>query len=479
MSRNTATIDFSGSRISSWDELRLKEPVPGSAKRKTLTKQHDRSANTVSAINLSHNQLTDWEGFTEAIQACVFKPTHLTTVDISSNRLPSISRQLASFTHIISLNLSNNAIEDVSEVSSLASLSMLAHLYLAGNPMCAALGGDYRRRVAAALPKLRTLDRVQITPMERRREARPARPVSAGPRRVDHGQSRPTSAKRTVRPTTTIRPTPVRTRPLSAVASRRPVGPVSTHKSGPTPSGPVRAEPVPRRVAPATASRRTPTLHDAVKETPQERPRSTQARRRAPMSVRPATPERTTRDAPAVTEAEILEATLLQATVAEDRLSAFIGTDQGMQAQLEMAYGELVASLAEKATAEAAKDRAQQTQIMAELAVPLLEDLAGDMTVEARIASIGRVAAAVEVVGRETGHCTGRYTADELEAAVRELPETTGLCDICDSVESAVNLCEDRRGVLDGLEGGMKELRGLREGLVDVLSLMLDSAEFG
>ncbi|CAM9709984.1 unnamed protein product, partial [Ectocarpus sp. 13 AM-2016] len=82
--------------------------------------------------------------------------TRLKDLDISENSITSLRPLLSAPVSLLRLNVANNSVAGVDQVSYLAPLSALTELVLAGNPLAAEDG--YRGRTLHALPSLTALD---------------------------------------------------------------------------------------------------------------------------------------------------------------------------------------------------------------------------------------------------------------------------------------------------------------------------------
>jgi Leucine-rich repeat (LRR) protein len=104
--------------------------------------------------------------YPDCITFCVLqvveRPEQLTWLDLSFNKLTSISAELAEFFSLKILYLHGNLLTELSKV--LHTLRHLSHLYsltLHGNPL--EEHKKYRARILSSLPQLRSLDFTNVT----------------------------------------------------------------------------------------------------------------------------------------------------------------------------------------------------------------------------------------------------------------------------------------------------------------------------
>ncbi len=91
-----------------------------------------RNLNSLTSLNLSYNPEIGSDGLNNVLPAASKKFTSLSYLDLSGNELgdDSVFSELTIFTTLTSLNLSDNQINDVSE---LMNLTNLTYLNLSGN----------------------------------------------------------------------------------------------------------------------------------------------------------------------------------------------------------------------------------------------------------------------------------------------------------------------------------------------------------
>jgi Leucine-rich repeat (LRR) protein len=92
----------------------------------------------------------------------VERPEHLTWLDLSFNKLTSISAELAEFSSLKIMYLHGNLLTELGKVlNTLRHLSQLYSLTLHGNPL--EEHKKYRARILCNLPQLRSLDFTNVT----------------------------------------------------------------------------------------------------------------------------------------------------------------------------------------------------------------------------------------------------------------------------------------------------------------------------
>jgi Leucine-rich repeat (LRR) protein len=92
----------------------------------------------------------------------VERPEHLTWLDLSFNKLTSLSTELAEFSSLKIMYLHGNLLTELGKVlQTLRNLSQLYSLTLHGNPL--EEHKKYRTRILSSLPQLRCLDFTNVT----------------------------------------------------------------------------------------------------------------------------------------------------------------------------------------------------------------------------------------------------------------------------------------------------------------------------
>jgi len=112
-------------------------------------------------LRVNNNRLETLQGFGHVMDLLLLEPAKLCWLDLSFNRLTSISEELASFTQLKSLYLHGNKIADISEVEKLIPLTKLITLTLHGNGLHGL--DNYQSFVIITLPWIKRLDFVCTT----------------------------------------------------------------------------------------------------------------------------------------------------------------------------------------------------------------------------------------------------------------------------------------------------------------------------
>ncbi|KAJ1568323.1 hypothetical protein HK405_002914, partial [Cladochytrium tenue] len=111
------------------------------------------------------------------------KLEHLEVLSLAVNRVSDLS-PLAGLARLRELYLRRNCVRDPAQLLHLRGLPLLSHLWIEDNPVCAALGGDYRVAVLRLLPSLLCLDDRPVGSAER------ARATALGPYHDDDDLAR-------------------------------------------------------------------------------------------------------------------------------------------------------------------------------------------------------------------------------------------------------------------------------------------------
>eukprot|EP01086_Lenisia_limosa_P011997 TRINITY_DN3909_c0_g1_i1.p1 TRINITY_DN3909_c0_g1~~TRINITY_DN3909_c0_g1_i1.p1 ORF type:complete len:205 (-),score=35.22 TRINITY_DN3909_c0_g1_i1:97-711(-) len=113
------------------------------------------------ALKLANNQFTSLTGIYSAVEAVMNDPVeNLAWADLSFNKISSLGEEIAQFSHLTTVYLHANEISNIQELEVLRTLK-LRSLTLHGNPIEST--PNYRMRIVAMFPNLKTLDFSPIT----------------------------------------------------------------------------------------------------------------------------------------------------------------------------------------------------------------------------------------------------------------------------------------------------------------------------
>ncbi|BES96668.1 Leucine-rich repeat-containing protein [Nesidiocoris tenuis] len=159
-------LDYSFKGLTSLDSLKDEKPRKG-------VKSYKKSSGgrySCTSLRLNNNYLDNINGIHGLALKLLEFPEKLTWLDLSFNKLTSISPELASLKNLKIIYLHGNVLVDL--LSVLKPLKMLEGLYsltLHGNPLEERKG--YRNKVIASLPHLKSLDFNNVTSADRKRIA--------------------------------------------------------------------------------------------------------------------------------------------------------------------------------------------------------------------------------------------------------------------------------------------------------------------
>jgi hypothetical protein len=143
------------------------DPYTGVAKgmdRSSLPKGAEVNA---TGVRLANNRLESLDGLAEFLERVLDDPLELRWLDLSNNRLTTVDPVLLNYPKLSCLYLQGNKIAKLSDIDVLAAAPALSKITVQDNPC--QQRKDYRLRVAAALPKLRSLDVIAVTKEDRAR----------------------------------------------------------------------------------------------------------------------------------------------------------------------------------------------------------------------------------------------------------------------------------------------------------------------
>jgi hypothetical protein len=115
---------------------------------------------------LCYNKLPRLDGLAEAVAARGVALEDVEWIDASYNCLRRVDEALAKFPNLRVLNLHGNELDRVADVFALRPLTHLVRLSLHGNEKLQ-VRRFYRMQVIDALPQLKALDFIGITPQDR------------------------------------------------------------------------------------------------------------------------------------------------------------------------------------------------------------------------------------------------------------------------------------------------------------------------
>eukprot|EP00767_Chilomastix_cuspidata_P004971 gnl/Chilomastix_cuspidata/5156.p1 GENE.gnl/Chilomastix_cuspidata/5156~~gnl/Chilomastix_cuspidata/5156.p1 ORF type:complete len:200 (-),score=38.55 gnl/Chilomastix_cuspidata/5156:54-653(-) len=165
-------VDFSYYDIAGLRDL-IKAPSinghrkpPGELQPKKPGEAHPRRPpHPPTGIRLCSNQLTSLDGLQELIYAAMWAPRRLTVLDLSCNRLETLSEEIFSFSELQAVYLHQNNIASAREIVKLAQLKNLRHITCHANPLEEEQG--YREFLILKIPHLRRLNFTLITKRDR------------------------------------------------------------------------------------------------------------------------------------------------------------------------------------------------------------------------------------------------------------------------------------------------------------------------
>ena len=143
------------------------DPYTGGAKgmdRSSLPKGAEVNA---TGVRLANNMLESLDGLADFLERVLDDPLELRWLDLSNNRLTTVDPVLLDYPKLSCLYLQGNKIAKLADVEALAAAPALSKITVQDNPC--QQKKDYRLRVAAALPRLRSLDVIAITKEDRAR----------------------------------------------------------------------------------------------------------------------------------------------------------------------------------------------------------------------------------------------------------------------------------------------------------------------
>lgn len=118
------------------------------------------------ACRLSNNSLLSLSGLSDAMELLLVAPlANIRWLDLSSNKLTTVSEELVKFPHLRTLNLHDNQLESFREIRKLSSLANLKNLTMHGNPI--EEKKHYRMYTITMMPALNKLDFSMVTGRDR------------------------------------------------------------------------------------------------------------------------------------------------------------------------------------------------------------------------------------------------------------------------------------------------------------------------
>ncbi|PSN44403.1 Leucine-rich repeat-containing protein 51 [Blattella germanica] len=151
-------LDFSFRNLVSLTDLGKTKPRRG-------LKRYRRSTSGLyqcQALRLNNNHLASIQGIQSICYQVLEKPENLTWLDLSFNKLTSLSNEIAEFSNLKILYLHGNQLQELGKIlKTLKKLPFLYNLTLHGNPLVE--HKKYRVRILSSLPQLRSLDFTNVT----------------------------------------------------------------------------------------------------------------------------------------------------------------------------------------------------------------------------------------------------------------------------------------------------------------------------
>ena len=115
--------------------------------------------------SLANNRLENLDGLSEFLKQVLDDTLELRWLDLSNNQLTKVDPVLLNYPNLSCLYLQGNQINTLREIDKLSGLTNLSKITIQGNPVQSKK--NYRTRVTAVLPKLRSLDVIAVTKEDR------------------------------------------------------------------------------------------------------------------------------------------------------------------------------------------------------------------------------------------------------------------------------------------------------------------------
>jgi len=118
-----------------------------------------------TGVRLANNRLENLDGLSEFLKQVLDDTLELRWLDLSNNKLTKVDPVLLNYPNLSCLYLQGNQINTLREIDKLSGLTNLSKITIQGNPVQSKK--NYRTRVTAVLPKLRSLDVIAVTKEDR------------------------------------------------------------------------------------------------------------------------------------------------------------------------------------------------------------------------------------------------------------------------------------------------------------------------
>ncbi|XP_025085461.1 leucine-rich repeat-containing protein 51-like isoform X2 [Pomacea canaliculata] len=155
-----APLDYSFFGLSTVEDAETLEPRAVEVS-KGVSHATSSSKSKGRCLRMNNNSLVDIKGLYNLVTNLFLIPDWIGWIDLSYNQLPIIDPVLLKFEKLEILYLHGNAIKDIKEVNKLEDARSLRKLTLHGNEL--ENEKDYRKKVLAMLPQLRSLDFSPVT----------------------------------------------------------------------------------------------------------------------------------------------------------------------------------------------------------------------------------------------------------------------------------------------------------------------------
>ncbi|XP_024140929.1 leucine-rich repeat-containing protein 51 [Oryzias melastigma] len=153
-------VDLSFNEISSVTDALSKVPRRGRRPLKT-----DSQGKYLSrSLRLDNNHITEVSNLQCVLSHFLVQPSSIGWLDLSFNKITSISAVLSELHELHVLYLHGNQIANLADVNKLGRLMNLHTITLHGNPI--EYMEDYRNRVVFTLPHLKRMDFSAVTPQD-------------------------------------------------------------------------------------------------------------------------------------------------------------------------------------------------------------------------------------------------------------------------------------------------------------------------
>ncbi|XP_075211230.1 leucine-rich repeat-containing protein 51-like [Lycorma delicatula] len=157
-------VDFSFKKIETLIEIILYDK-PRGGRVKSVPSRGPKNHFVTAGIWLNNNNLHTTEGLSEMVENTLEYPHRLAWLDLSFNKIDTITADIAKFINLKILYLHGNNIQDLQMVLKIKPLASLRTLTMHGNPIDSI--PSYRSYLVKILDQIINLDFVTIAPSER------------------------------------------------------------------------------------------------------------------------------------------------------------------------------------------------------------------------------------------------------------------------------------------------------------------------